>query len=83
MGANGRQARSAKNRLKANRVNISKALLSISLPKESPVRHEDIKQLVNGDSALHQLCALKAIGEEEEEEVVVVEEEESCSAGLR
>ncbi|EKX50149.1 hypothetical protein GUITHDRAFT_135333 [Guillardia theta CCMP2712] len=61
MGANGRQARSAKNRLKANRVNISKGLLNISLPATCPVRHEDIRQLVNGDSALNQLCALKAI----------------------
>ena len=61
MVASGRQARSAKNRLSRTRVDVPVSLASVQLPTGCLVAAKDIDELVHGESALQQLCALKSI----------------------
>jgi len=63
MVATGRQARSAKNRLSRSRCVVPVSIASLQLPSGCPANAKDIDELVHGESALQQLCALKAIGE--------------------
>ena len=63
MVATGRQARSAKNRLARSRVSVPVSISAIELPEGCPAQAKDIDELVHGESALQQLCALKSIGE--------------------
>ena len=63
MVATGRQARSAKNRLARSRVSVPVSLSAVQLPAGCPANAKDIDELVHGESALEQLCALKSIGE--------------------
>ena len=62
MVATGRQARSAKNRLARSRVAVPVSFSSLQLPAGCPANAKDIDELVHGETALQQLCALKAIG---------------------
>ena len=62
MVATGRKARSAKNRLSLSRVAVPVSLTGLQLPPGCAVSAKDIDELVHGESALQQLCALKNIG---------------------
>ena len=58
MVATGRKARSAKNRLSLSRVAVPVSLTGLQLPPGCAVSAKDIDELVHGESALQQLCAL-------------------------
>jgi len=62
MVATGRKARSAKNRLSLSRVAVPVSLTGLPLPPGCAVTAKDVDELVHGESAQQQLCALKSIG---------------------